>query len=78
MTSRAYRPGSITEPPLVVVVVVVVVVVLVVAMVMMMVIVNEFHVRVLTRGLATRGGRGCVCDPQKRGGVWNGIKQFAK
>ena len=67
---------------LVVVVMLVAVVVMVVVMmiiVVMMVIVGEFHVWVGT-GLvmATRGGRARVGEPQKRGSIGNGIKQFAK
>ena len=57
---------------MVVMMVVIIVVMMVVMMVMMvMIIANELHVWV---GIATRR----VGDPQKRGGIGNGIKQFAK
>ena len=57
---------------MVVMMVVIIVVMMVVMMVMLvMIIVNELHVWV---GMATRR----VGDPQKRGGIGNGIKQFAK
>lgn len=61
-------------PPIVVMMVMVVII----SMVMMVLVVNELHVRITARPVASRGGSGRVCDPQKRGGVWNGIKQFAK
>ena len=56
---------------MVVMMVVIIVVMMVVMMVMLvMIIANELHVWVM----ATRR----VGDPQKRGGIGNGIKQFAK
>jgi hypothetical protein len=49
----------------------VVIIVVMMVVMMVMIIVNELHVWV---GMATRR----VGDPQKRGGIGNGIKQFAK
>ena len=63
-------------PPVIVILVVVVVVVMV--MVMMVVIVNELYIRIFGTALSTGSSCGRVCDPQKRGGIWNGIKQFSK
>ena len=63
----------------VVMVVVVVVLVLFVMMVVMMmvVIVNELYIRIFGTALSTGSSCGRVCDPQKRGGIWNGIQQLA-
>ena len=61
-------------PPPVIVILVVVVVVM---MVMMVVIVNELYIRIFGTALSTGSSCGRVCDPQKRGGIWNGIKQFS-
>ena len=56
---------------MVVMMVVIIVVMMVMLVMMVMIIANELHVWV---GMAT-----CrVGDPQKRGGIGNGIKQFAK
>ena len=91
MTSQVYYTPLDHRVPLVfgVVVVVVVVVIIVVMMVMviivlmmvmvifvvMMVIVSEFHVWVgSSLVMVTR----LVGDPQKRGSIGNGIKQFPK
>ena len=90
MPARAYAvvpPATLVPVPTVpiIVIVVVIIVVMMVMMVMIivvvmmvvmlvmmvMIIVNELHVWV---GMATR----LVGDPQKRGGIGNGIKQFAK
>ena len=85
LPARAYAvvpPATLVPVPtvpiiviVVVIIVVMMVVIIVVMMVMMvmlvMIIVNELHVWV---GMATRR----VGDPQKRGGIGNGIKQFAK
>ena len=57
--------------PTVIVVVIIVVMMVVMMVMLVMIIVNELHVWV---GMATRR----VGDPQKRGGIGNGIKQFAK
>jgi hypothetical protein len=69
-----------TVPRIVIVIIVVMMVVIIVVMMvvmmmvmlvmMVMIIANELHVWVM----ATRR----VGDPQKRGGIGNGIKQFAK
>jgi len=56
---------------MVMIIVVMMVVMMVMFVMMVMIIVNELHVWV---GMATRR----VGDPQKRGGIGNGIKQFAK
>jgi hypothetical protein len=56
---------------MVMIIVVMMVVMMVMLVMMVMIIVNELHVWV---GMATRR----VGDPQKRGGIGNGIKQFAK
>jgi hypothetical protein len=58
--------------------VIVILVVVVVMMVMMVVIVNELYIRIFGTALSTGSSCGRVCDPQKRGGIWNGIKQFSK
>ena len=83
MPARAYAvvPPATLVPvptvPIIVIVVVIIVVMMVVMMVMIivvmmvMIIVNELHVWV---GMATRR----VGDPQKRGSIRNGIKQFTK
>ena len=86
LPARAYAvvpPATLVIVPTVIVVVIIVVmmvvmmVVIIVVMMMVMlvmmvmIIVNELHVWV---GMATRR----VGDPQKRGGIGNGIKQFAK
>ena len=79
MPARAYAvvpPATLVIVPTVIVVVIIVVMMVVIIVVMMvvmmvMIIVNELHVWV---GMATRR----VGDPQKRGGIGNGIKQFAK
>ena len=55
---------------MVVIIVVMMVVMMVMLVMMVMIIANELHVWVM----ATRR----VGDPQKRGGIGNGIKQFAK
>ena len=55
---------------MVVMMVVIIVVMMVMLVMMVMIIANELHVWVM----ATRR----VGDPQKRGGIGNGIKQFAK
>jgi hypothetical protein len=60
------------------VVVLVLFVMMVVMMVMMVVIVNELYIRIFGTALSTGSSCGRVCDPQKRGGIWNGIKQFSK
>ena len=57
--------------------VIVILVVVVVMMVMMVVIVNELYIRIFGTALSTGSSCGRVCDPQKRGGIWNGIKQFS-
>ena len=59
-------------------VVLVLFVMMVVMMVMMVVIVNELYIRIFGTALSTGSSCGRVCDPQKRGGIWNGIKQFSK
>jgi hypothetical protein len=56
---------------MVVIIVVMMVVMMVMLVMMVMIIANELHVWV---GMATRR----VGDPQKRSGIGNGIKQFAK
>ena len=79
LPARAYAvvpPATLVPVPTVPIIVIVVVILVVMMVVMMMVmlvmiIVNELHVWV---GMATRR----VGDPQKRGGIGNGIKQFAK
>jgi hypothetical protein len=81
LPARAYAvvpPATLvivpTVPRIVIVIIVVMMVVIIVVMMvvmMVMIIVNELHVWV---GRATRR----VGDPQKRGGIGNGIKQFAK
>ena len=80
MPARAYAvvpPATLVPVPtvpiivIVVVIIVVMMVVIIVVVMMVMIIVNELHVWV---GMATRR----VGDPQKRGGIGNGIKQFAK
>jgi hypothetical protein len=57
--------------------VIVILVVVVMMMVMMVVIVNELYIRIFGTALSTGSSCGRVCDPQKRGGIWNGIKQFS-
>ena len=59
------------------VVLVLFVMMVVMMMVMMMVIVNELYIRIFGTALSTGSSCGRVCDPQKRGGIWNGIKQFS-
>jgi hypothetical protein len=59
------------------VVLVLFVMMVVMMMVMMVVIVNELYIRIFGTALSTGGSCGRVCDPQKRGGIWNGIKQFS-
>ena len=55
--------------------VIIVVMMVMMIFVVMMVIVSEFHVWVCSSlVMATRR----IGDPQKRGGIGNGIKQFAK
>jgi hypothetical protein len=54
------------------------VIVIVVVVMMMVVIVNELHIRIFGIALSTGSSCGRVCNPQKRGGIWNGIKQFSK
>jgi hypothetical protein len=61
-----------------VVVLVLFVMMVVMMMVMMVVIVNELYIRIFGTALSTGSSCGRVCDPQKRGGIWNGIKQFSK
>jgi hypothetical protein len=56
----------------------VIVIVVVVVMMMVVVIVNELHIRIFGIALSTGSSFGRVCNPQKRGGIWNGIKQFSK
>ena len=80
MPARAYAvvpPATLvivpTVPRIVIVIIVVMMVVMMMVMLVMMVMIiaNELQVWV---GIATRR----VGDPQKRGGIGNGIKQFAK
>ena len=59
------------------VVLVLFVMMVVMMMVMMVVIVNELYIRIFGTALSTGSSCGRVCDPQKRGGIWNGIKQFS-
>jgi type IV secretory pathway VirB3-like protein len=54
------------------------VIVILVVVVMMVVIVNELYIRIFCTALSTGSSFGRVCNPQKRGGIWNGIKQFSK
>jgi hypothetical protein len=54
------------------------VIVIFVVVVMMVVIVNELYIRIFCTALSTGSSFGRVCNPQKRGGIWNGIKQFSK
>ena len=73
LPARAYAvvpPATLVIVPTVPRIVIVIIVVMMVVM-MVMIIANELHVWV---GMATRR----VGDPQKRGGIGNGIKQFAK
>jgi len=59
------------------VVLVLFVMMVVMMMVMMVVIVNELYIRIFGTALSTGSSCGRVCDPQKRGGIWNGIQQLA-
>jgi hypothetical protein len=59
------------------VVLVLFVMMVVIMMVMMVMIVNELYIRIFGTALSTGSSCGRVCDPQKRGGIWNGIKQFS-